>query len=231
MPARILIIDGDASVHDAVREHLEAHRYATESARDGAQGLMLCASRAPALIVLEVALPDMSGERILKELRRRTAAPILVLSVRDTVEDRVRGLELGADDYMGKPFSPIEVLARTEALLRRAPSGAPAPDLLILDDGRLEIDTRRREVRVEGALRDVTRTEFDLLLVLAERPGRVRSRAEIAYLLRSNNTEGGVRLVDVHIRNLRRKIEDDPARPRRVETIRGRGYRIRAATA
>jgi DNA-binding response OmpR family regulator len=229
MPERILIIDDDAPAREAVREHLGRRGYATESATDGAQGLVLCAAWAPALIVLEVALPDMSGEHALKELRRRTPAPILVLSARDTVEDRVRGLELGADDYMCKPFSPIEVLARTEALLRRAPS-ASRPDLLLLDDGRLEIDTRRREVRVEGVLRDVTRTEFDLLLVLAEQPGRVRSRAEIAYLLRSNSESGG-RLVDVHIRNLRRKIEDDPARPRRVETIRGRGYRIRAATA
>jgi DNA-binding response OmpR family regulator len=230
MLQRILIIDDDPSARDAVRAHLERHGYATDAAGDGAQGLVLCASLAPALIVLEVALPDMGEEQMLKELRRRTAAPILVLSTRATVHDRVRGLELGADDYMCKPFSPIEVLARTEALLRRAPAVA-RPDLLLLDDGRLEIDTRRREVRVEGVLRDVTRTEFDLLLVLAEQPGRVRSRSEIAYLLRSNSSEGGARLVDVHIRNLRRKIEDDPARPRRVETIRGRGYRIAAATA
>jgi DNA-binding response OmpR family regulator len=231
MNERILIIDDDPAVHTAVRDRLEKDGFAADSAFDGAGGLVLCASRAPALIVLELALPDMTGEAMLKELRRRTAAPILVLSRRTTVHDRVHGLELGADDYMCKPFSAIEVLARTQSLLRRAPAGAREPELLIFDDGRLEIDTRRREVRVEGTLRDVTRTEFDLLLVLAEQPGRVRSRAEIAYRLRSSNAEAGQRLVDVHIRNLRRKIEDDPARPRRVETIRGRGYRIRAAAA
>jgi DNA-binding response OmpR family regulator len=230
MNKRILIIDDDPAVHESVRGRLEEDGFTTDSAYDGAQGLVLCASRAPALIVLEFALPDMTGAAMLKELRRRTAAPILVVSRRTSVEDRVHGLELGADDYMCKPFSPIEVLARTQSLLRRAPAERREPDLLIFDDGRLEIDTRRREVRVEGTLRDVTRTEFDLLLVLAEQPGRVRSRAEIAYRLRSTNAEAGQRLVDVHVRNLRRKIEDDPARPRRVETIRGRGYRIRSAS-
>jgi DNA-binding response OmpR family regulator len=227
MHHRILIIDADPAVHEVVRDSLERDGYTVESALDGAHGLRLGASRAPAAIVLELALPDLAGEDVLRELRRRSAVPILVLSTKARVEERVRGLDLGADDYMTKPFSPVEVLARIEALLRRAPAGSPTRDVLILDDGRLEIDTVRREVRVAGALRDVTRTEFDLLVLLAEHPGRVRSRSEIAYLLRSTGRAGrGERLVDVHIRNLRRKIEDDPARPRRVETIRGRGYRI-----
>jgi DNA-binding response OmpR family regulator len=151
--------------------------------------------------------------------------------VKGRVEDRVLGLDLGADDYMSKPFSPIEVLARAEALLRRAPREAPKPDVLIFDEGRLEIDTRRREVRVDRAVRAVTRTEFNLLLALAEHAGRAQSRAKIARVLRGDKSAGGEHVVDVHIRNLRRKIEDDPARPRRIETIRGHGYRIGLAPA
>jgi DNA-binding response OmpR family regulator len=185
MHERVLIIDDDPAVHEVVRGSLERDGYTVDSALEGSHGLRLSASRAPAVIVLELALSGIPGEDVLREVRRRSAVPILVLSTRVRVEERVRGLDLGADDYMTKPFSPVEVLARIEALLRR-----------------------------------------DLLVLLAEHPGRVRSRGEIAYLLRSNRRAGGERLIDVHIRNLRRKIEDDPARPRRVETIRGRGYRI-----
>jgi DNA-binding response OmpR family regulator len=231
MNTRILVIDGDPAVSAAIRAQLEPEGYAVESAPDGARGLRLGASLAPAAVVLELRLPDMPGEAVLRELRRRSAVPILVLSVADGVEDRVRGLDLGADDYMGKPFGAVEVLARVEALLRRAPAEPPTPDLLILDGGRLEIDTRRREVRVDSAVRDITRSEFDLLLALAEQPGRVQSRANIARRLRRNRSGADVHVVDVHVRNLRRKIEDDPARPRRIETIRGLGYRIGLATA
>ena len=169
----------------------------------------------------------MSGETVLREVRCRSAVPILILSARGAVEERVRGLDLGADDYMTKPFSPLELIARVKALLRRAPSDAPQRDLLIFDGGRLEIDTSRREVRVDGALCDVTRTEFDLLLALAEHPGRhpVPRAARPRAARRAASTATSA-FVDVHIRNLRRKIEEDPARPRRVETVRGGGYRI-----
>jgi DNA-binding response OmpR family regulator len=231
MNERILIIDDDPVVQDLLRASLEGDGYAVESAFDGAHGLHLSAARAPALIVLELRLPDTAGENLLRELRRRSAVPVLVLSVKGRVEDRVLGLELGADDYMCKPFSPLEVLARVEALLRRAPKEAPKPDLLIFDGGRLEIDTRRREVRVDRGVREVTRTEFDLLLALAEHAGRAQSRAKIARVLRGDRAAAGDHAVDVHIRNLRRKIEDDPARPRRIETIRGQGYRIGLAPA
>jgi DNA-binding response OmpR family regulator len=231
MDRRILIVDDDPVVQDLVRPALEGDGYTVEAALGGAQGLRLSASRAPALIVLEIRLADMDGEQVLREVRRRSAVPILVLSVLDRVDDRVRGLDLGADDYMVKPFSTVEVLARVEALLRRAPAEPIGPDLLIFDEGRLEIDTRRREVRVDRALRHVTRSEFDLLVALAEQPGRAQSRAKIAHRLRGDRAGGDVHVVDVHVRNLRRKIEDDPARPRWIETIRGRGYRIGLAPA
>jgi two-component system, OmpR family, phosphate regulon response regulator OmpR len=231
MNHRILIIDDDPVVQDVLRDSLEREGYAVESAFDGARGLLLAASRAPALIVLELRLPDTAGHDVLREVRRRSPVPILVLSVLDDVEDRVLGLDLGADDYMGKPFAALEVHARVETLLRRAPKAAAKPDLLVLDDGRLQIDTRRREVRVDSVVRAVTRTEFDLLVALAEQAGRVQSRAKIAHALRGRRARADVHVVDVHVRNLRRKIEDDPARPRRIETIRGHGYRIGLAPA
>jgi DNA-binding response OmpR family regulator len=226
MNERILLIDADPDVHDVVRSGLAADGYAVESALAGADGLLLEATRAPAVVVLELRLPDMPGEDVLRHLRRRTPVPIIVLSAAASVEDRVRGLDLGADDYMTKPFHTLELSARVEAVLRRAPCEAPRTDLLVFDDGRLEIDTGRREVRIDRAVRDVTRTEFNLLLALAEQPGRVQSRARIADAMRSRGCAGDARSLDVHVRNLRRKIEDDPARPRRVETIRGRGYRF-----
>jgi DNA-binding response OmpR family regulator len=230
MSRRILVVDADPAVHVVLRDAFERNGDAVEQAFDGARGLRLSASAAPALVVLELRLPGTPGDTVLREIRRRSAVPILVLSVADTVEDRIRGLDLGADDYMGKPFAAIEVLARTEALLRRAPKDTPTPDLLLFDEGRLEIDTRRREVRVDSALRSVTRTEFDLL-ALAEQPGRAQSRATIAHRLRGARWGRDAHVVDVHVRNLRRKIEDDPARPRRIETIRGAGYRIGLAAA
>jgi DNA-binding response OmpR family regulator len=226
MSERILIIDDDPTVRDILRGSLEHDGYTVEMAVDGAQGLRLGASRAPALIVLDLRLPDMPGETVLREVRRRSAVPVIVLSGKGRVDERVAGLVLGADDYLVKPFSPVELLARIKAILRRAPREAPRRNLLIFDDGRLEIDTIRREVRVDGELRDVTPTEFDLLVALAEEAGEVQSRATIALRLRGENFAGDDRLVDVHVRNLRRKIEDDPTRPRRVETVRGGGYRI-----
>jgi DNA-binding response OmpR family regulator len=223
---RILIIDDDVVVRDVARMALERDGYIVHSAGEGAGGLALTASRAPALIVLDLGLPDVSGEVVLQEVRRRSDVPILVLSARGRMEERVRGLGLGADDYLPKPFSPLELVARVKALLRRSGGQPAVRDLLAFDAGRLEIDSVRHEVRIDGTPCGVTRSEFDLLHVLAQYPGRAYTRAEIAYRLRGHDFEGDERLVDVHVRNLRRKIELDSARPRCVETVRGVGYRL-----
>jgi DNA-binding response OmpR family regulator len=223
---RILIIDDDAVVRDVVRTALERDGYLVLAAGDGREGLALSAARSPALIVLDLGLPDMAGEVVLREVRRRSDVPLIVLSAKGRMDERVHGLGLGADDYLPKPFSPLELIARVKALLRRAGGRVTERDLLAFDGGRLEIDTSRHEVRLDGAPRDVTRTEFDLLEVLAQYPGRVYSRAEIAYRLRGDDFEGDERLVDVHVRNLRRKIEADRDRPRCIETVRGVGYRL-----
>jgi two-component system response regulator RegX3 len=223
---RILIIDDDPVVQEIAGGSLERDGYIVYSATDGDSGLALSASRGPALIVLDLGLPDIDGERVLQEVRRRSRVPILVLSAKGATEERVAGLTLGADDYLPKPFSPRELVARVKALLRRAGGDLAGRDLLAFDGGRLVIDNVRHEVRVAGEVRDVTRSEFDLLVGLAQYPGRVYSRAEIAYRLRGHDYEGDERVVDVHVRNLRRKIEADPASPRIVETVRGVGYRL-----
>jgi DNA-binding response OmpR family regulator len=219
---RILIIDDDAVVRQVARAALERDGYIVHCAADGAEGLALTASRTPALIVLDLGLPDVAGETVLQEVRRRSEVPIIVLSARGRMEERVKGLGLGADDYLPKPFSPLELVARVKALLRRAGGRVNARDLLAFDCGRLEIDTVRHEVRVDGAPRDVTRSEYDLLLVLSQYPGRVYSRAEIAYRLRGHDFDGDERVVDVHVRNLRRKVPLAGC----VETVRGVGYRL-----
>jgi len=223
---RILIIDDDASVQDVARSSLERDGYIVHTASGGDEGLALTAARSPALLVLDLGLPDIPGETVLQEIRRRSQVPIIVLSARGRMEERVRGLGLGADDYLPKPFSPIELVARVKALLRRAAGEPTTRELAVFDDGRLEIDQVRHEVRVDGAPAALTRSEFDLLDVLAQYPGRAYSRAEIAYRLRGHDFDGDERLIDVHVRNLRRKVERDPARPRCVETVRGIGYRL-----
>jgi DNA-binding response OmpR family regulator len=223
---RILIIDDDAVVQDVARASLERDGYIVHVVGEGGEGISLSAARAPALIVLDLGLPDMAGETVLKEVRRRSQVPIIVLSAKGKMEERVAGLGLGADDYLPKPFSPLELVARVKALLRRAGGEAPARDLLTFDGGRLEIDSIRHEVRVDGTACGLTRSEYDLLAVLAQYAGRVYTRSEIAYRLRGHDFEGDERMIDVHVRNLRRKIEDDPSRPRCVETVRGIGYRL-----
>jgi DNA-binding response OmpR family regulator len=223
---RILIIDDDAVVRQVARASLERDGYIVHCAGEGAEGLSLSVARAPALIVLDLGLPDVPGETVLQEVRRRSEVPIIVLSAKGRMEERVKGLGLGADDYLPKPFSSLELVARVKALLRRAGGGGSPRDLLAFDDGRLQIDTVRHEVRVAGELCDVTRSEYDLLLVLAQYPGRAYTREEIAYRLRGHDFDGDERVVDVHVRNLRRKVEVDAARPRCVETVRGVGYRL-----
>jgi DNA-binding response OmpR family regulator len=223
---RILIIDDDASVRDVARSSLERDGYIVHTASGGDEGLAITAARSPALLVLDLGLPDIPGETVLQEIRRRSQVPIIVLSARGQIEERVKGLGLGADDYLAKPFSPIELVARVKALLRRAGGDATQRELLAFDAGRLEIDHVRHEVRIDGTPAALTRSEFDLLDVLAQYPGRAYSRAEIAYRLRGDDFEGDERMIDVHVRNLRRKVERDPARPRCVETVRGIGYRL-----
>ena len=229
MRDRILLVDDEPSVHEVVRAYLEREGFDVATADNGRDGVLLAERERPQLIVLDLMLPDVSGEDICRQIRRRSDVPIIMLTAKSSEHDRVVGLDLGADDYLVKPFSPRELVARIKTVLRRS-KGAEQPLVgrLAFDGGNLAIDPLRREVRVRGRVADLTPSEYGILLVLARYPGRVYSRFELIDRLRGWEFEGGERTIDAHVKNLRRKIEPEPATPRYVETIHGVGYRLAA---
>ena len=227
MNKKVVVIDDEPSVQEVVRGYLERDGYLVFVAGNGAEGLALAERLKPGLIVLDLMLPDISGEEICREIRSRSDVPILMLTAKSAEEERVGGLTLGADDYLTKPFSPRELVARVRAILRRS-SGAETPlvERLSFDDGRLVVNTVEHEVLVNGEPVDLTPNEYKLLVTLARYPGRVYSRFELINHVQGYDFEGYERTIDVHVKNLRRKIEPDPGHPRYVETVFGAGYRL-----
>jgi DNA-binding response OmpR family regulator len=224
---KIVVIDDELSVQEVVRGYLEKDGYFVYVAGNGQEGLALAERTNPGLIVLDLMLPDVSGEAICREIRSRSDVPILMLTAKAGEDDRVGGLALGADDYLTKPFSPRELVARVRAILRRT-QGAETPlvEVLTLDDGGLEIDTVQHEVRRDGTAIELTPNEYRLLVTLARYPGRVYSRFELINHVQGYDFEGYERTIDAHVKNLRKKIEPDPKNPRYVETVFGVGYRL-----
>src|SRR4051812_42083220 len=227
MGQRILIIDDERSVHDVARAYLEREGYEVLSAIGGREGLALAQALQPRLVVLDLMLPDLSGEEVCAELRRDSDVAIVMLTAKTTEDDRIRGLDLGADDYLSKPFSPRELVARVRALLRRTGERRePDGSSLTFDGGRLCVDTERHQALVVGRPVELTPSEFKLLLALARSPGRVFSRFELVNRVQGHDYEGYERTIDAHVKNLRRKIEPDPGQPRYVQTVHGVGYRL-----
>ena len=223
--ATILVVDDERKIRDLVRSYLEREGY-TVLVADSGQGALEALERAnPDLVVLDLMLPDVSGEEVARSVRSHSDLPIIMLTAKAGEDDRVAGLRLGADDYLVKPFSPRELVARVEAVLRRA-SGGAANGAMSLDEGRLVIDRESREVAVDGAAVELTRSEFDLLHALASRPGRVYSRYELIAKVQGYDYEGYERTIDAHVKNLRRKLGDDPRNPRYVLTVMGVGYKF-----
>jgi len=223
--ATILVVDDERKIRDLVRSYLEREGYAVLVA-DSGQGALEVLERAnPDIVVLDLMLPDVSGEEVARSVRSHSDLPIIMLTAKAGENDRVAGLRLGADDYLVKPFSPRELVARVEAVLRRA-SGGAANGAMSLDEGRLVIDRESREVAVDGAAVELTRSEFDLLHALASRPGRVYSRYELIAKVQGYDYEGYERTIDAHVKNLRRKLGDDPRHPRYVLTVMGVGYKF-----
>jgi len=218
---RILLIDDDSRLAAMVSEYLGAAGYRVTIASDGMHGLEQLGSAPFDALVLDLSLPDMDGLEVCRRLRSRSEVPVLMLTARGDAMDRIVGLEIGADDYLPKPFEPRELLARIKALLRRA--NRQAKDSL-LRFGRLEIDRDARAVRVEGKERAITSFQFALLVALAENAGRVLSRDALMDLLKGAKLEAFDRSIDVHISRIRAAIEDDPKKPRRIITVRGAGY-------
>lgn len=225
MDDKVLIIDDDRKLAAMLLEYLRPRGIAVDIASDAARGLALIGRGAYDAVVLDVMLPDLDGFEVCRRVRASSDVPILMLTARGDPEDRVVGLELGADDYLPKPFDPRELLARLRAIMRRrtSPTAAPAA---ILRFGRLEIDPGAREVRLDGSARPLTAHQFDILLLLARNAGRVLSRDAILDRLRGGATEAFDRSIDVHVSRIRAAIEDDPKRPRRLLTVRGAGYRL-----
>jgi DNA-binding response OmpR family regulator len=224
---KIVVIDDESSVQEVVKAYLEKDGYLVYVAGNGADGLALAERTKPALIVLDLMLPVISGEEVCREIRSRSDVPILMLTAKAGEEERIEGLQIGADDYLVKPFSPRELVARVRAVLRRT-QGVETPLVAVvsLDEGRLEIDTVQHVVRCEGVDVALTPNEYKLLITLARYPGRVYSRYELVNHVQGYDYEGYERTIDVHVKNLRKKIEPNPRKPRYVETVTGVGYRL-----
>ena len=224
--ATVLVIEDERKLRDLLRSYLERDGFGVLSAGTGADGLSLATTAAPDLVVLDLGLPDIAGETIAIELRRASAVPIVMLTAKADERDRVRGLELGADDYVTKPFSPRELVLRVQAVLRRAGSTDVPGASRSFGAGTLVIEEPTRTVTVRGEPVELTPTEWGILLALASSPGRVYSRSELINRVRGHEFEGYERSIDSHIKNLRRKIESDPAQPTIVSTVLGGGYRL-----
>lgn len=224
---RIVVVDDDPSVQEVTRAYLERDGYLVYVAGTAQEGLAIAERVKPGLVVLDLMLPDRPGEEVAREIRARSDVPILMLTAKASEDERVGGLALGADDYLTKPFSPRELVARVRAILRRT-QGAEVPlvETLSFDSGALLVDTVTHEVRAGGSLVELTPNEYRLLVTLARYPGRVYSRFELINHVQGYDYEGYERTIDAHVKNLRKKIEPDPRHPRYVETVFGAGYRL-----
>lgn len=223
MAERILLVEDDPRLAEMLSEYLGQAGFRVTVAPLGATALEHLSAAECDAVVLDLMLPDMDGLDVCRQLRIQSDTPVLMLTARGDAIDRILGLELGADDYLPKPFEPRELLARLRAVLRRGVRGRAAAEQS-LHFGRLEIDTAARAVRLDGAQCELTGYQFDLLVALAENAGRVLSREVLMDLVKKQHLEAFDRSIDVHMSRIRAAIEDDPKKPRRVITVRGAGY-------
>ena len=223
MAERILLVEDDPRLAEMLSEYLGQAGFRVTCAPLGARALECLSATEFDAVVLDLMLPDMDGLDVCRRVRTQSDIPLLMLTGRGDAIDRIVGLELGADDYLPKPFQPRELLARLRAILRRRVGGASSA-ATVLQFGRLDIDTAARAVRLDGVQRDLTAYQFDLLIALAENPGRVLSRDTLMDLVKGEHLEAFDRSIDVHVSRIRAAIEDDPKKPRRVITVRGAGY-------
>jgi DNA-binding response OmpR family regulator len=222
----ILVVEDDPKTAELVQLYLERDGHRVLKAADGRAGLDLALTEAPDLVVLDLMLPKLDGLTLCQELRRRGSTPVILLTARATEDDMLHGLEQGADDYLTKPFSPRELAARVRAVLRRSAQPASAASAGALAVGELAIDLVRRTVTMAGRPVALTPREFRLLATLARSPGRAFSRQELVDHVCGADYDGLDRTLDVHVMNLRRKIELDPARPTAIQTVFGVGYKL-----
>ena len=220
------MIDDDEKLVALVREYLEPHGYELLAVHDGQAGIAAIQAREPALVILDVMLPGADGLEVCRRVRRFSRVPILMLTARGDDTDRIVGLELGADDYLPKPFNTRELLARIRAILRRSEGEPPSADASVLRVGPLAIDPASRTVTARGRAVELTTAEFDILHALARHAGRVLSRDDLLQEVHGAGWAAYDRSIDVHVSRIRQKIGDDPRRPALLKTIRGAGYQL-----
>ncbi len=229
----VLVVDDEPGIIEMASAYLRRDGFVVRTAATGQRALDAVSTQMPDLVVLDLMLPDIPGEQVCVSLRRYSSVPVLMLTAKAAEADRLRGLALGADDYLVKPFSPRELVARVRAILRRS-SGAEEPptDLLVLDGGRLEVDLAAHEARLDGETLPLTASEFRLLATLGRQPRRAFSRFELLQALQGADVEGFERTVDVHVMRLRRKMDDAaPGRGGYIATVYGVGYRLDESAA
>jgi two-component system response regulator RegX3 len=225
--SRVLVIDDEAAIRDALGYSLRAEGFDVDLLADGESGLAAALEDPYDVIVLDLMLPGVSGTDVCRRLRAESAVPIIMLTARGAELDRVLGLEIGADDYVTKPFSMAELVGRIRAIIRRRELDRPGAGEK-LRVGSLELDPVRHEAKIHGEVKQLTPSEFKLLLLLAQEPERVFSRREIMQHLWDSDYVGDQRACDIHVSNLRQKLERDPANPERIVTVRGVGYKVAA---
>jgi two-component system alkaline phosphatase synthesis response regulator PhoP len=225
----ILVVEDELSIARIVRDYLAHEGFEVEHAADGEAALIVARNIKPDLIVLDLRLPKRDGLDVAREVRKTSNVPILMLTARGEEADRVAGLELGADDYMVKPFSPRELVARIRAVLRRSAGTTPGA-AEVYETGGLKVDVQMMRAQLDGRVLDLTPTEFQLLTAFARQPGRVFTRAQLLDALHGVAFESYERAIDAHIKNMRKKLEVSPAQPRYILTVHGVGYRLNDAT-
>jgi DNA-binding response OmpR family regulator len=222
----VLVVEDERKIRDLLRGYLEREGMSVLTTESGAEAIEMARRSEPDLVILDLHLPDIPGEEVARELRTFSRIPILMLTAKASEDERIRGLELGADDYVTKPFSPRELVLRAKAILRRGRGESEDERPLAFGGGELVIDESRREVLVRGELVALTPTEFGILVALSRSPGRVYSRFELINRVRGYEFEGYERTIDSHVKNLRQKIERVPGNPEIVLTVLSGGYRL-----
>lgn len=227
MPVKILVADDEEKIAGMVGSYLEANGFQPLIAHDGTRALALFREQAPACLILDINMPGLNGLDVAREARKTSSVPIIFLTARTEETDKIIGLELGADDYISKPFSPRELVARIRAVLRRTTSAPMADELEgSVRRGGIEIDFRKRSVKVAGQLKNLTTVQLDILGLLMREPERVFSRLEILEHCMASSYDGYERTIDAHIKNIRKALGDDSENPRFISTVRGAGYKF-----
>lgn len=226
MGRSVLVVDDNVKIVEVLSAYLRQEGFDVRTALDGPSAVDAVADERPDIALLDIMLPGIDGIELTKRFQREYDLPVILVTAKTEEIDRLIGLEIGADDYVSKPFSPREVVARVKAVLRRVDGQRPEGETAVMRVGDMIVDTERREVTIDGKVADLTRTEFEIIATMAAHPGRVYSRLQLLEAVSGDAFEGYERTIDAHVKNLRKKIGDDPKHPSYVRTVFGVGYKV-----